>query len=233
MNKYTIPLSKKNKAKISAQAEYWAKAVPSGKVEITGQPFITISRQFGCGAFLVAEALAERLNQMSEKEFPWAVYDRALVAKIADDHKLSEELVMRLSRKLRTELEESALGLLSSFTPEIKVYKSTVATVRALAMHGRVIIVGRGGAVLTRDIPGGLHIRLIAPLEWRTERVAKLFNMELKEAKDYVVRMDAEREKYISKYLGADIADNYHYDVIFNNSKVSTEKMVEAVVKLL
>lgn len=232
MKKHLIPLSKRNLALISAQSEAWRRRNLEAKAESrlpVSRPFITISRQFGCGAFPLAEAIAARLNQEEAQDPPWAVYDRALVERIAADHKLSEELVEALGKKNRSELEESVLGLLDSFTPELKVYRSTMATIRALAMFGRAVIVGRGGAIVTRSLPGGLHIRLIAPFEWRVERTREIFKMEGPKAEDYVRKMDEERESFLQKYFHCDAGDLNHYHLILNNALMKPENMLEAV----
>jgi len=235
MDKYLLPLSKKNQAQIAAQVEAWHKrTVGNTQVMVKkAVPFITISRQFGCGAFPLAEAIAAEMMSRNSEESPWAVYDQALVKKIADDHKLSESVVNSLGNKMRSEIEESVLGLLKHFTPELKIYRSLAATIRALALHGRVIIVGRGGAILTRDMPGALHLRLIAPLEWRVEQTAVRLKISVEKAQEHVSTMDAEREAYIKKYLGADIEDPVNYHLLFNNARMNTTQIVKSVCTAL
>jgi len=234
MKTYLIPLSKRNSAHIAVQTEAWRRRLSTEQIDSERRvPFITISRQFGCGAFPLAEAIANRLSEESGDDYPWAVYDRALVQRIAEDHQLSEDLVAGLGRKNRSEMEEAVLGLLKSFTPELKVYRSLVSTIRALAMHGRAIIIGRGGVILTRDMEKGLHIRIIASFNWRVDRVKDIYEMKLNEAREYVSKMDAEREQYLRKYLNADISDPQHYHLVFNNSKLKVEQMVDAVVGIM
>lgn len=192
-------------------------------------PFFTISRQFGCGAFPLAEALAEKLLRQDNSQIPWAVYDQALVQKIADDHKLKKDLVESLSSKLRTEIEESVLGLLKHFVPELKVFRSLVSTIRVLAAHGWVILVGRGSAILTGDMPGGFHLRLIAPLEWRVEKTCENLKMTGKEAREHVIKMDTEREAFIKKYLNSNVENTENYNLIANCAKMTPSQIVEAV----
>src|SRR6185312_5715809 len=48
---------------------------------------ITISRQAGCGALIVAEKVAGYLQaQMPEDALPWTVFDRNLMDKVLEDH---------------------------------------------------------------------------------------------------------------------------------------------------
>jgi cytidylate kinase len=98
-------------------------------------------------------------------------------------------------------------------------------------MHGKTIIIGRGGAILTAGIPAGFHLRLIAPLEWRIKRVMEIFEIDRQTAEKKVARMDKEREKFLRKYLNTDPANVYFYHIILNNAKMTTEVMVNAVLE--
>ena len=234
MQKFTIPLSEKNRARIMAQAETWHKR----RLDRSAPPpqasrFITISRQFGCGVYPIAEAIAEKLSAAGKKPSPWAVYDKSLMQKISEDHNLSADLVEALNEKRRSEFEDSLLGLLKGFTPEIKVYRSLVSTVRTIALHGNAILVGRGGAILTRDLPGGVHIRVISPREMRVKFAAERMNIPEGEAAGFISRMDEERESFVRKYLNTDVADPLHYHAIFNLAKASEREIVEAVTAMV
>ena len=49
---------------------------------------VTLSRQTGCGAFVVAEKLAHYLQEHSKSGSPWTVFDRNLMDKVLEDHNL-------------------------------------------------------------------------------------------------------------------------------------------------
>jgi cytidylate kinase len=230
MQKYLVPLSEKNRARISAQAEQWRRRNFAGtELKTEHHKFITISRQFGCGVHPLAETLADNLTSFNPKIPPWAVYDKLLIEKIAQDHNLSEDLIISFSRKLRSDFEDSLLGLLKSHTPELKVYRSMVSTIRALAMRGEAIIVGRGSGIITRDIPGGIHIRIIASKNYRAASAQEKFNITRDEAVDLINKMDEEREAFVKKYLNADINDPLNYNVVYNSEKLTTEEITASV----
>lgn len=46
-------------------------------------------------------------------------------------------------------------------------------TIRALAISGRAVIVGRGGVFLTAGMPGGIHLRIVAPVRHRITHMAE------------------------------------------------------------
>ncbi len=57
------------------------------------RPIITISRQAGSGAHVVAEELVARLQALApEGAPPWTFFDRNLVDRVLEDHELPERL---------------------------------------------------------------------------------------------------------------------------------------------
>ena len=89
---------------------------------------VTISRQAGCGALVVAEKLAHYLQEHSPKdECPWTVFDRNLMDKVLEDHNLP----VRLARFLiRNHSVTEANGV-----PHL--VKKTVAGERGVTSFGR------------------------------------------------------------------------------------------------
>src|SRR5687768_787505 len=131
-------------------------------------PFVPSSRQAGAGGTTLAQRLVDRLNEIDrDPQRPWTCWDRELVERVVADHHVAQELIDSLEDVHRTWLEEFFTGL--SFAEgteqadELTVYHRVAATIRALAQLGRVVIVGRGGVCITRNMPGGAHVRLVAP----------------------------------------------------------------------
>src|SRR5688572_1119723 len=144
-------------------------------------PFVTISRQAGASGRSLAKQLAERLNNVDPGQLPWTTWDNELVEKVASEHYVSAARVEALEDERPSWFEEClaglALGGLGDWPDEFKVYHSVAVTIRALAEMGRVVVVGRGGAFITRDLPGGVHIRLVAPIDYRIETMARHLNV--------------------------------------------------------
>src|SRR5450759_74928 len=65
-------------------------APPPGGVKESGvRRAVTISRQAGCGAVLIAEKLARYLQQQAPRPgVNWTVFDRDLMDKVLADHNL-------------------------------------------------------------------------------------------------------------------------------------------------
>jgi hypothetical protein len=217
-----------------AQVERWRARRQQKVLPLPGnRPFLTISRQFGCEAFSLAEALAERLNQALPTASGWTVYDRTLMEKIATDYQLSQKLLESLEESVHRDLDDYLTTLFSKESLQLAAFRGLLRTVRALALEGHCIIVGRGGAILARDLPAGFHIRLVAPFNWRVEKMMGKRDLTHAQGEDLVRRADAEREGYIHKYLGKDHSDSTFYHLTINSERVPRDAQVELVVKLL
>jgi cytidylate kinase len=217
-----------------AQVERWRARREQKVLPLPGnRPFLTISRQFGCEAFALAEALAERLNQSFPTASGWTVYDRALMEKIATDYQLSQKLLESLEKSVHRELDDYLTTLFSKESLQLAAFRGLMRTVRALALEGHCIIVGRGGAILARDLPAGFHIRLVAPFSWRVDKMMGKRDLTRAQGQDLVRQADAEREGYIHKYLGKDHSDSTFYHLTMNSERVPRDAQVELVLKLL
>ena len=69
-------------------------------------PFVTISREYGCPSYLVAEALQDKLNKITGEKYPWAVFGKEVINKIADEHNLSEALANSLDKNQRSQMHQ-------------------------------------------------------------------------------------------------------------------------------
>jgi cytidylate kinase len=200
-------------------------------------PFVTISRQAGAGAKPLATHLAERLNSLAGESCPWTSWDRELVEKVAADHHLSRELIESLTEHSRSWLDRVMADVSSSAASQMpddfRVYHRVAETIRAVAQAGRAIIVGRGGMCVTRDMPGGLHVRLIAPFEHRVKEFARRNSIARAEAENAVRRIDRGRERFYRQFFPTGRLSPEHFSVTFNTSRLSEAQIVEALFTML
>ncbi|MDA3780113.1 MAG: cytidylate kinase family protein, partial [Bacteroidales bacterium] len=88
--------------------------------------------------------------------------------------------------------------------------------------EGNAIIVGRCGATITREIQKSLHIRLIAPIEWRVAGIKERHEISYYEAEKLAIDNDKRRAKLRDDFAGKKIND-YDYDLILNAKTLSIE----------
>ena len=183
---------------------------------------VTISRQAGCGAFVVAEKLAHYLQGHSAGDAcPWTVFDRDLIDKVLEDHGLPACLAKFLPEDRVSELEDLLADVFGVHPTSTTLLQQTAETVHRLADAGNVILIGRGATLLTAKLPHVLHVRLVAPLEKRIEHCIEAYNMTRAEARNFCPREDNARRRYSKKFFKADIEDPLLYHMIVNTGLVS------------
>jgi len=198
-------------------------------------PFITISREAGAGGRTLMRRLIESLNRLDPAQpgqQPWAGFDRELVEKVASDHNLHHSLVELLGEQCHSWLYDVFAGL-SAQTTESKVYRRVAETIRGLALGGRSIIVGRGGALVTQNIPLGVHIQIVAPFDHRAEQMAHVMNTDLKHAANEVRRIDQNRASFYKRFWPNTPLSSSIFTLTLNSAAISEEKMVQAVLPLI
>ena len=215
-----------------------AEETPAGRLAretLPVWPFVTISRQAGAGGIKFGQLLAERLNGRQSHQHPWHCLYRELVERIAADHHLSTDLIDSLQKSSHTWIEEFIAGLShTDHSPsELGVLRRVMQTMRALARAGHVILVGLNGVLMTRDMPGGLHMRIIAPFEWRVKNLAKNDGIGEKEAWEKVKLLDKDRNAFAAKYWAQPSDRTEIFHLTLNASLLSEEQMADCVMPLL
>jgi len=193
---------------------------------------VTISRQAGCGAAVVAGKLADYLRAHASGDGrPWTVFDRNLMDKVLEDHNLPHRLAKCLHEDRVSQLEE-ILAEVFDVRPSLQtVIQQATETMRRLAGQGNVIIIGWGSNVLMARLPRVLHVRLVAPLEIRVEHAARVHCLTENEAHKFCVNEDRARERYFKKYLNADINDPMLYHLIINTGGLGYEEAAKLIGK--
>jgi cytidylate kinase len=191
---------------------------------------VTISRQAGCGALVVAEKLAKLLGDQSPKGTPpWTVFDRNLMDKVLEDHHLPARLAKYLPEDRASQLQDIMDDLFGWRLSSGTIVQHTSETVLHLAEMGHVILIGRGANVITAELPNVFHVRLVAPLEKRVEHAHEYYNMSNKAARDFVLREDAGRQRYLRKYFNARIDDPLLYHLIINTGLVAYDEAARTI----
>lgn len=196
-------------------------------------PVITISRDFGCPANLCATDLAEILSKIDgdDKE-PWKVISKEILEQAAKELGLTPEKIEFIFKfEKRSAVDEILESLSSKYYKSERKIKNTIRDViRSIGEQGRVIIVGRGGSSILRDIPNSLHIKLISPIDYRVEGVSRRHEISHSEAKKLTIEMDKKRAQLRNELAGHTIEDR-DYDIIFNTMIMKPDEIVELIAK--
>lgn len=195
---------------------------------------VTISRQAGCGAREIADKLAARLQALYHGEAqPWTVFDRNLMDKVLEDHQLPKHIAGFLPEDRIPLLEDMLEEVFGLHPPQETVVKQTAETILGLASVGNVILIGRGGNVVTSKLGHVLHVRLVAPLEQRIEHAREAYGLPPSEARSFCIREDLGRARYLKKHFNADIEDPLLYHLVINTGLVSYDTAARLIEESL
>jgi hypothetical protein len=191
-------------------------------------PTITISRQYGCEGYPLAERLKLLLEDASGQL--WNIYDKALVDHVVTHESVSRQVLNHLGDE--THAQDVLLSHFGYHTHD-EAYEKLVKHLVQIAKLGRAIIVGRGGAVACQNLPNCYHFRLIGSPNFRAATMARRLEMSQAEADEYVHRQSKLRETFISQCLHADITAAMWYDAIFNNERQGAEAIAQACLGII
>jgi len=185
-------------------------------------PIITLSREAGAGAFTIGELVAQLLNQDNAEWGgpPWTVFDKNLVQKVLEDHRMPETLKRFLPEDVRPGLINAVEETLGLHPSAWRLAEQTSETLFRLARMGNVILVGRGANLITAKFKPALHVRLVAPLEKRVAHAAESHGLTHDEAATYVKKVDQGRCRYVKRYFNASIDDPLNYTLTINTGRM-------------
>ena len=97
------------------------------------------------------------------------------------------------------------------------------AVIYDFARKNDTIILGRGAQILLKDIPGTLHLRIVAPMDVRLKRLVEDGGYDEKNGEKMLRQSDRNSSGYIQSFFGADWNDNDYYDLLINTKTISIE----------
>ncbi len=95
--------------------------------------------------------------------------------------------------------------------------------------QGGAVILGRAGAVILRDQPGALHVRLDGPQERRVARAMELDGLSQSDAERLRRDGDRAREAYVRHFYGCDARDPSLYHLVIDSTALAPEHVVDVI----
>lgn len=164
-------------------------------------PVITISRQTGCDAREIASQIVDNLNgRYGTKKWRWV--DKDIIYDIAKELNIETQRVENYYDGIKlSNLSEMIMAFSGGFVSDLRVKKAIKDVVLAICKEGHIVIVGRGGVSIAREIRDSLHVRLVAPFYWRVDNVMRKKNLGIEAAEKYVIETDEKRHELIQAFL--------------------------------
>jgi cytidylate kinase len=195
----------------------------------TAGPVITISREVGCNGVKLAKLIASRLNfQFSESN--WKVVSKEVFEESAKELKMAPEQVRKTLHQTETFVFEDMIKAFSdkNYKSNLTIGNTMKRVILQIATEGNCIIVGRAGHIIASGIKNALHIRLVAPIEYRINTIMQNNSLNREESIKFINRVENERIAF-RKAILKDHPENELFDIAFNRATFSDEDMVELI----
>ena len=107
--------------------------------------------------------------------------------------------------------------------------ESTTSVIKDLAMSGDVVINGRGGNLILQDVPGVLHVGMMAPLELRIGIIMRRENFGRREAEKYIENTDKAQAAYFKKFFKVQSNEPNTYHMMLNMGTMSVDTAAQII----
>jgi len=206
----------------------------SSERKAVAAPFVAISREYGAGGHSLAEVLIERLEREDGPAFSgWRLFDRALCEQVAADPGLRVSLESLVGEEFHEGFDDYLRTVFGGESPQAKVDRRVFRAIRGVCTLGRAVVVGRGAAIVTRDLPRGVRVRLVSSPENRLKRIMREARIGAAAARKSLERRDSHRARMAKTYFKEDIADPLLYDCVWNVDSTPLEEIAESLVGLI
>lgn len=206
---------------------------------------ITISRQFGSGGTDIALRACELLGyRFVDKEIIAQAVDAVgltsgEVVAFTEHHSKMRMFVDRLLFPGPNVVAEVAVRGTEDGQDTLAVEELDKAEALNLvrsAIHacyrtGDAVILGRGSQAILQELPGVLHVRVVAPMKDRVLRIQGRAFVDMERAHHLALRRDRKRFEYLRDMFGVDINEPTLYSLIVNSSKLGLDGAAQVIAQ--
>ncbi len=180
---------------------------------------LTISREFGSGGREIGQSVARELG--------YAYVDREVILADIREHGAKWE-------QWAHDLDEHRPTVWEKYDWSFRGFASLVQLhLLEHAEKGGVVIMGRGGNFVLKDVAHAYRIRVTAPLDVRIERIVQREGVDRETAQWLCEKTDRERAGFLHAIYGSRWDDPAEYDHVYAVSGQSVERNVKEVIKAL
>ncbi len=199
-------------------------------------PVVTISAPFGTGGGTIAALVAEQLGV--------PLVDRAIPASVAlsmaipmDEAVAHDERVESRITRLLTAFGNSGMEFAPTIPPMVPMTERSFREQTERVIRDRVaegtgcVVVGRAGAIVLRDHPGAIFVRLRGSFEARVRQVlASRSDEDEAEVRRHLVEADKNRAAYFRHFYNADPTDPKLYHLVIDSTILGNDTTIDLIL---
>ena len=192
---------------------------------------ITISREFGSGGRTIGHTVANKLG------IPF--YDKELVDQIALESGFAPKFVEEHGEHSPGKSlfsyafsHQGVPGVMNGLSTADFLWNIQCSVILQLAEKGPCVIVGRNADYILKDRADCLHAFIYADMDYRAERIVRLYGDSEKSPMARLQEKDKRRRVNYQHYTGRTWGMSQNYDICLNSSKIGIERCADIIVSL-
>ena len=193
---------------------------------------ITISREFGSGGRTVGHMVAESLN------IPF--YDKELVDQIAVESGFAPKFVEEHGEHSPGKsllsyafAQQGVPGVMNGLSTADFLWNIQCNVILQLAEKGPCVIVGRNADYILKDRTDCLHTFIHADLDYRADRIVRLYGESEKSPATRLQEKDKRRRVNYQHYTGRTWGQAQNYDICLNSSTLGLEQCAKIIIDMV
>ena len=192
---------------------------------------ITISREFGSGGRSIGRKVAEKLG------IPF--YDKELVDQIAMESGFAPQFVEEHGEHSPGKsffsyafAHHGVPGVMNGLSTADFLWNIQCNVILQLADKGPCVIVGRNADYILKDRKDCLHTFIHADMEFRADRIVRLYGESEKSPEVRLQEKDKRRRVNYQHYTGRTWGTAQNYDICLNSSVIGIDECADIIIAL-
>ena len=193
---------------------------------------ITISREFGSGGRTVGHLVADKLG------IPF--YDKELVDHIALESGFAPKFVEEHGEHSPSSslfsyafVPQGVPGVMNGLSTADFLWNIQCNVILQLAEKGPCVIVGRNADYILKDQPDCLHAYIHADMDFRADRIVRLYGESEKSPQARLQEKDKRRRVNYQHYTGRSWGQAQNYDVCLDSGRLGVEQCADIIVSMV
>ena len=192
---------------------------------------ITISREFGSGGRTVGHLVADKLG------IPF--YDKELVDQIALESGFAPKFIEEHGEHSPGKslfsyafIPQGVPGVMNGLSTADFLWNIQCSVILQLAEKGPCVIVGRNADYILKDRPDCLHAYIHADLDYRADRIVRLYGESEKSPQARLQEKDKRRRVNYQHYTGRTWGQAQNYDICLNSGRLGIEQCADIIINI-
>ena len=193
---------------------------------------ITISREFGSGGRTVGRLVADKLG------IPF--YDKELVDHIALESGFAPKFVEEHGEHSPSSslfsyafVPQGVPGVMNGLSTADFLWNIQCNVILQLAEKGPCVIVGRNADYILKDRPDCLHAYIHADMEFRADRIVRLYGESEKSPQARLQEKDKRRRVNYQHYTGRTWGSAQNYDICLDSGRLGVELCADIIINMI